>query len=195
MPFRKPPSPTPPAADVGTSLGILVNIESRCTRTADSETAWISICSLNVNHGGLESKMAPGCSFDRVVLGKYCRFHQAHFRLITWKPVIANYFMSSRTNFFTWLHGWKSLKVKGRVVHIFTGMAYAFFPFYRQVLTPVIPINARHLSRPHGATRAVPHQFHRWVNHPTSHLCFQTVTYPLTHVLQKPPVPPGAEMG
>lgn len=60
------------------------------------------------------------------------------------------------------------------------------YPFYRQVLTPAISINTRHLSRPAEAPRAVPHHFHSWVNHPTSHLCFQTRTHPTTHARRSP---------
>lgn len=65
------------------------------------------------------------------------------------------------------------------------------YPFYSQVLTPVIPINTRHLSHLHGGTRAAPHQFHSWVTHQTSHLYFQTHTYTVTHVSQKPPPHPS----
>lgn len=69
------------------------------------------------------------------------------------------------------------------------------YPLYSPTLTPVIPVNIRHLSLTHTGTRAVPHQFPPWVNHPTSHLCFQTHAHPVTHILQKPPVSHGAQIG
>lgn len=95
----------------------------------------------------------------------------------------------------TWLEKWKAAGFKS-VPHLHRD-GRSIYPFYRQVLPPVIPINTRHLSRPRRGTRAVPQQFHSWVNHPTSHLYFQTHTHthPMTHVPQKPPVPPGALNG
>lgn len=114
VPFPKPPPPPPPpAAYVGNSLGILVNIESRCTRTAEAETAWTSICLLNLNYGGRELKWHLDVLFTESFWKNTVTFYQPDFRLITWKPVIADCFMNSRSNFFTWLHGWKISKVKG----------------------------------------------------------------------------------
>lgn len=62
------------------------------------------------------------------------------------------------------------------------------YPLYSPVLAPVIPVNIRHLSLTHTGTRAVPHQFPPWVNHPTSHLCFQTHTHTFsdTHPTEAP---------
>lgn len=125
-------------------------------------------------------KMAPGCSFYGVFLEKYCRLLSAWFSTHHMKACDCGLFYEQPQQFrhlITWLENFKSERQQDlRTFDVFRD-GRCIYPFSGQVLTPVIPINTRHLSRPHRGARAAPHQFHSWVNHPTSHLYFQTHTH------------------